>query len=288
MFSTAFIITPLVAALFVASPPLPTLVAAPAADATEQPRSVHVSVDVTELGPKGVGVDGLVLDKLTAKLQEAGFEVVEASAEAVQLRVRFVGLRVDKFDYGIHFELVDGDAVEPVIQWVACLLCVDANLLPLLDEHSPALIEALDRRLAGSATVEGEGEGEGAGDSTIGVDAVPEVGEPIAVIGPVGGVGIGVAALGLGAVVWGSVELGRGRVYEDGSSANPDRSWTDHRLRGRALLGAGLGGVALGTALIVTDVVIRAKRRKQAREQTGIVVPMAAPEGIGVAWFQRF
>src|SRR5690606_11552321 len=104
MLSTTFTVAPLIAALLVMSPPVPNVLAPPTTDAAETPRRVRITADSEELGRQGVGLDGLVLEQLGPKLQEAGFEVVDDGSAPITLHVRFEGLRVDEFHYGLHFE----------------------------------------------------------------------------------------------------------------------------------------------------------------------------------------
>ncbi|MFO7567810.1 MAG: hypothetical protein R6X02_34540, partial [Enhygromyxa sp.] len=145
MLNTAITISTLSATLLAASPPAPTLLLAP-----EGARKVHVEVDASALGPDGEGMDGLIQENLLPKLQEAGFELVDGGEEGIELRVRFEALRLEKFDYGVHFEFVEGDRVEAATQWVACLGCMDAKLLPLLEEKAAGVIAALEERVSES------------------------------------------------------------------------------------------------------------------------------------------
>jgi hypothetical protein len=44
----------------------------------------------------------------------------------------------------------------------------------------------------------------------------------------------------------------------------------------------------LGGALLVTDLVIRSKKRKTSRSQTGALTPQLSPTTVGLGWARRF
>ena len=97
--------------------------------------------------------------------------------------------------------------------------------------------------------------------------------------------GIGVAVLGVGALVWGGVELSRG-VVTDGL-ANEQRRLVDHGPRGTALVGVGAASLVVGAVLLGVDLGLRSKQRKQARSNTA-VAPFWTPGHAGISVAGRF
>lgn len=286
--------------LALATAPSDTLAQAPTA-AEDGPRPVRLELDASAVGERALGLGDLLHDELASVFEANGAELVDMSrSDAPQLRVRIGGKfkDIELFDYELHFELVEGDKVTKLIEPVACDECYDPELVVAVARQVSRLLEEVEARRAAAAAAAAEtdtGDGDaGDGDSGDGDTGDGDTGdgdttEPVPKpIGVLGGVGIGVATLGLGAVVWGSVELSRGRVHEVTAHTDPYRTWTDHKPRGTALLGAGIGSLALGTALVVTDVVLRAKRRKQVRSESGMILPITSPDGFGLVWVQRF
>ena len=218
--------------------------------------------------------------QLQPALEEAGYEVTDGFVD-LALQVRYAPVEAGQFrDHGIHFEVIKGKNVEPAIQWVLCNACGQVRLEELLTETTPQLVEALKKATQTPATQNTE---EGTHDDNpngSNNDTQPvELPKPI---GPMGGVGIGVAAVGLGVLIWGGVELSRGVVID--GLENEQRRLIDHRPRGNALVGAGAASLVVGIVLLGVDLGLRSKQRKQARSKTA-VAPFFTPQsaGIGVA-----
>lgn len=275
--------------LALATAPSEALAQAPTAT-QDGPRPVRFELDASAVGERALGLGNLLRDELASVFEANGAELVDMDrSDAPQLRVRIGGnfKDIELFDYELHFELVEGDKVTKLIEPVVCEKCYDEEFVVAVAQEMPVVLEAVEaRRAAAAAAGDGDGDsGDGDGDG----DGDGGSSEPLPKpIGPLGFAGIGVAAVGLGAVVWGSVELARGRVHDVTAHTDPYRTWTDHKPRGNALLGAGIAGIALGTALVVTDVVLRANRRKQLRHQSRMVLPVTSPDGFGLVWVQRF
>lgn len=278
MLSTTFILAPLVAALSVMTPPVPALLAESAADTAEVSQRVHITVDIAQLGPRGDGVDGLVIEELTPKLEQAGFEVVDDHEAAVTLHIRFEALREGKFDFGIHFEFVDGDRVDPATEWVACLSCADANLLPALDQLAPTLIEALEKHLAAPASNPNGIPSENGHDD-------PPVGPKPKPIGPLGISGAVGLAVGIGLSVGGGIVLANPK-QEITQSYEPFGVERDRTSLGVALLVPGATLVVAGTVMLAVDIAKRAKQRRLSENVT--VVPTVSPFGVGVGVAGQF
>ena len=262
-----------------ASPPEPE---APTAS-PETNAQIGLVVDASAIDEEYRGqLEVVTQRKLEPALEEAGYEIA-AGVVDIAVRVRFTPIEGGQSrDHGMHFEFIRGDEVEPAIQWVLCNSCGQARLEQLLADSTPRLIEALDIAVDEAAS-QTDGGAEDGGPEDTQAATVPKP------IGPIGGVGIGVAAAGLGTLVWGAVELSRGKVYDQESGvSHPYRPWTDHTPRGRILLGLGIGGAAVGAAILITDLVLRSKKRRSAKKDTGLLIPLMSPNALGMGWIQRF
>jgi hypothetical protein len=254
---------------------------------------VALQVDVADLPEAERGVAPVVLRELRAMLERAGHVILDDSTEgAIVLRARLRRMEAGNRNYGIHLEFMDGARATPAMEWTECIFCTEARVLERLQEVESELLSAIDRQQSQASAESDTGDdtsgdpppnGDGDGDG--------DVGPPpkIAPIGPMGGVGIGVAALGIGGVVWGALELSKGRVHDqDPDTLDLHRTGSDHTPRGKVSLGAGIGGVVVGGALLVTDLVLRSKRRKQPPMSTSVVVPFLSKDTIGLGWTGRF
>ncbi|PRQ09169.1 hypothetical protein [Enhygromyxa salina] len=221
-------------------------------------RSVCLEVDVEGLGDSGIGLDQTVRAQLGPRITQAGFVLVAADEATVVLQVRFRALQSGDYDYGVHFELVDHDQREPVIEWVDCHMCVDARLMPLLDEQTPKLLAALDARVA---AVEPEPRSVPppvlmpARDVETGeIVAEPDrsVEPPPRRITTVGISGAVIAGIGVGVLIGAGRELSRGVVVDDVGREQVVR--VDHRPSGYVLLGVGTTAVAAGLTMLLVDV----------------------------------
>jgi hypothetical protein len=255
-----------------------------------EPRTVRLELDVEDLGDKGIGLDQTVREQLSPPLRQANFELVtttdvEVEAE-VTLLIRFRALESGVYDYGVHFEFIDAGGSEPAIEWVDCHMCVDARLMPMLEEQTPALLAALAARVAEPSHVPAPvrvRERVAVRD-----DAATEVveGEDIADAGPeptpITGLGIGgsvVAGLGVGALIWGGVELSRGVVVGDTRGLHIIS--VDHRPAGYALVVSGTTALVGGVISLAVDLARQAKRRDQARVGHARFYPLLTPSRAG-------
>ncbi len=105
-------------------------------------------------------------------------------------------------------------------------------------------------------------------------------------LGPVGYLGIGAAALGLGGVIAGAVLLDRGVVVEDVGMTTIELA--DYRRPGAALLGVGLGLLVIGNVALGVDLGVLANRRR-ARTLARLdgVAPIFGPQ-VGFVLAGRF
>ncbi|KIG14938.1 hypothetical protein DB30_06240 [Enhygromyxa salina] len=243
--------------------------------ASPAPRTVRLEVDADELGDKAIGMSQMIVDRVGPRVRAATFELVgDGDPAEMVLRVRLRVLKSGEYDYGVHFEFVDdGGGREPAIEWVDCHVCVDARLIPVLDEQLPALLMSLEARVEALA----DAREAGAADET----PPPKV---------ITGLGIGgaiVAAVGVGVLIGGGVEVSRGVVLEDGLDEQGVR--TDHRAPGYALVGVGAAALVAGVILLGVDLGVQAKKRKQrAGAGQARVFPLVHSTSVGLGVSGKF
>lgn len=270
------------AALAVFGWSLPVAHSAPPAAAAARQR-VALEVDVDELPQAERGVASVVLEHMRELIEGGGYEVAP-EAETV-LRVRLRQLEAGDANYGIHFEFVEGDVVEPATEWTDCVFCTEARLLQKLDATEEALLKSIAERQAAGSSDDGGGEtgGEETGGDE-GGDGDGDVGKPVKPIGALGGAGIGVAVVGIGVTIGGAVQWSRGRVPNDDitSMISEGRDYTG---QGQLLVGIGVGAVVVGAVMLGVDVGLRAKRQKAPRAH---IVPTLSGKHAGISITGRF
>ncbi|MFV8750465.1 hypothetical protein ACNOYE_07925 [Nannocystaceae bacterium ST9] len=268
----------LMLALLVASPTV--LAQSPAAP--EQPLRVVVdtaALDEQDRERMRKFLQAGVVEEIEAK----GITVVE-DGSATTLRVRIEYLDEEDLEYAIHYDIQHGGEIYTDVPLALCTFCVDAKLLRAINGGLPAALKRLEE-LAEPVEPSPLEETDPVLEEPVPEDE-PEP-DRIAPIGPLGFTGIGVAALGLGATIAGAVELSKGKVYEQTSTG---LSWEfeDHRPAGKALLGTGVAVMAVGVALLVTDTVIRARKRKNSDSGKRAFFPVAGEGIVGAGFIQRF
>jgi hypothetical protein len=274
----------ILASILLAAPLLasssPAAAAPASADGERGSTQVRVVVDAKGLGEAAEFFEKEVTARVKEAVEGAGYEVVESVEAEVTVRVRMSFFNEEDLDYQVDVDISAGSELVR-LETLGCAQCVDEDLLGKIEGQGGEIVAGIDKALV--RVKEGGEEPSGGGD---GGGEVEEVG----VIGALGGVGIGVAAVGLGVTIAGAVELSRGRVYEGDPATSEARylRWSDSRPRGQVLLGVGLGTLALGGALLVTDLVIRAKKRKRQREQASAFVPVFGAEMVGLGWVRHF
>lgn len=270
--------------------------AAPAT-AEHEARTVRLEVDVEDLGDRGIGLDQAIRDQLGQQIERAEFELVdegEAAGEAeaaVTLSVRFRALQSGDYDYGVHFEFIDEDGRVPAIEWVDCHMCVDARLMPVLDEQTPALLAALDARLADPVQVPAPVPvlvpvRADRADQTVPARDLGEEPEHRAITG-LGITGSVIAWVGIGALIGGGVELSRGVIVET-NTGNERGERIDHRPAGYMLIGVGSTALVAGVVMLAVDLARQTKKRKQLRAGQAGVYPMFTPDGAGLGVLGKF
>jgi hypothetical protein len=240
---------------------------------SERPvRTVRLVIHVApELGEEAERYHERLDERLPPALEEAGFELVDDVTADASVRVSLLVDDLDNFAFRLETEITVGDQ-HTKLKPTPCEDCLIDKLYPAIDQQGPRIVDALQvaRVRSGSPTSHGETQ--------------PQAGDPPPPIGPLGGVGIGVAGLGLAATIAGAVELSKGKRY-DADTGAPDRTFVDHRPAGRALLGAGVAAVVVGAALVITDVTLRAKQR---RTPTRAMHPIFGEGVVGLGLIQQF
>jgi hypothetical protein len=253
------------------------LLAPPRAAALEpkQAARVRVVVDARELGEGESFFNEEVGARVRGLVEAKGYEVLDTVDADATVRVRITFFNPEDLDYQIDVDISAGSEIVR-LEPLDCPQCVDADLLAKIEGQDEAILAAIDKALAQDDESSKRGRARADRD---------EGGTQVAPIGPMGGVGIGVLGLGLGLTIAGAIEIGRGEVFDNAEGA-PLLTGEDHGPRGRILLGTGVGGVAIGAALLVTDLMLRAKQRK--RHRAGAAVPIITPTSIGVGWVGHF
>lgn len=273
----------LVCSLALSMPLAPSTAGAQApSEEASAPIRVYIETDTKALGERGLGMQGAVIREMRGAFEAAGVELLEPEDEdpnAVRLRIRFTGNAedVDVYDYELNFELIDGKTATQLIEPVACPKCVDAVLYEKLHEQVSPLVEAIKAETAtntdGSDSTPPSGDGDG--------DPATLPPKPIGVLG---GMGIGVAAVGLGVTIAGAVQWSRGRVPEI-DLTRPTSEGLDYTPQGKILVGVGVGTLVVGAVMLGVDLGLRAKQRRKSNYS---VVPTFGPQQAGISFHGRF
>jgi hypothetical protein len=244
------------------------------------PRPVRLELDASAVGDRALGLEDLLREELAPVFGANQAQLVDMSrSEVPHLRVRIGGKfkDIELFKYELHFELVEGDNVTKLIDPVVCEKCYDDVIVSTVGAQVPTLLEAVDARTA--AVDPGDGD-PGDGDSGDG-DSTPSR-KPI---GPIGGVGIGVAAAGLGITIAGAVQWSRGRVPDDDLTRRTSEG-RDYTGQGQLLVGLGAGALVVGVVMLAVDLSVLAKRRNGAARAQ--LLPTIGPERAGIVVQGRF
>lgn len=255
------------------------------------PRTVRLEIDVEGLGDTGIGLDQIVRRQLGPQLTQADFELVDQDnvEAAVTLQVRLRALESGEYDYGVHFDFIDGGRHIPAIEWVDCHMCVDARLIPMLDARAPELLMALEHRITEAAPAPAPTSAPLAASENPGPVDTPGLAEPEPqshVITRRGIGGLVLAGLGVGGLIWSGVELSRGVVTMD--NGNERIRYVDHRPAGYALIVGGTTALVGGAVLVFSDLSRQARRRNQLHASQPRVYPLLSPTGAGLGVIGRF
>ena len=268
-------------------------------DAARDVHRITFEVDWSELGKRGGGLDNKVREHLRPSFEAAGLQFVALDDDPeLHLRLRLRVLESDRWDFGLHFEFVDGDQVEPAVEWVDCYLCMDARMFPRLDELSPRVIANTLERLEDDAASSDEGEtgGESGDDDGGAGDDGPSDGDgngdggepapPPKTIGPLGFAGIVGLGLGAGLTIGGGVEISRGVHFSPIPEDLLRRTRVDDRTPGLVLLGIGVPVIVAGALMLGIDLARRSKARKNHPNMA--LLPLLGPQTNGLTFVGRF
>ncbi len=266
-------------ALSLAGPPtlLGAVEPAEAASPRSEPATVRVVVEAGELGDTSEVYEEVIGERIAALLRDSGYVLDDSVRADATLRVRVSFYNAADLDYQVEFDISAGAEIVR-LETLACPQCADEDLLRSIEGRGPQILTGLERALATVAGAAEPASAEIAEPGTEGGSA------PRRAFGVLGGVGIGVAGLGVGLLVGGGVELARGRVYDEVSRTPTRRTGVDHRPVGVALLSGGGVVLTAGVTMLVVNVV----RTRQRRERTTAAVPLLGPEFVGLGLAGQF
>lgn len=254
--------------------------AAWAAPATERP--LRVKIDASALAKADAPhIERFTLERIEPLLAERSYTRADDAADAIEIRFDYLDKK--DLEYAIYVDVFDdGKLVKPGIDWFVCKFCPQTMLADTVAKSFPAALDRLEQAEAEvetkAAPAEPAGEGTPPQEPS---DPGEEPSKPPKAIGWLGITGAVVAGGGLATTIAGAVQLAKGEVVEPTMSLR--QRVESYRPQGVALVSIGVGAVVLGTAAVVTDVVIRKKRRKAVA-----FVPSWLPRGAGAAVSIRF
>jgi hypothetical protein len=249
---------------------------------------VNLAIDTSLLDPAvAARLEPEIAKQLGPVLEEADLQVVTPPEVGKQtLSVQVTAFDEEQRNYEIELQLA-GEGGATTLATVTCDACNERRLIAELIEELPRLVELHEEKYAEA--------GDAIPLEKPGVDPlVPEVPERLVDspeteskrMSALGGVGIGVAVLGLGGLVAGGVELGRGKVHDDVPRLATYQTGFDHQPLGLALLGVGAVVLASGVTMLAIDS-IRMKTRRAGR-QTARVYPLWDAQSVGLQYSLRF
>lgn len=237
---------------------------------------VRVVVEAKELGDAGVPIIEAAAPSLRAAVEAAGYALEDSVEAEATVRVRITYFNADDRDFQVHVEISAG-AEMVRLESVGCPNCADEALVAVIEGQRDEILAALERTSSRAEEPQQQPQQVEPENEPIAPTPAPKP------IGVLGGVGIGVAVLGVGAIIGGGVELARGKVYDDVSRTRWDRTFVDHRPAGGALLGVGGVLLAAGVTMLVVDIVHSKKRREHA-----MAVPLLGPSMVGLGYTGQF
>jgi len=237
--------------------------------------SVRLVVDASALGQTSDVYEDVVAQELRTAFENSDYSLEDSVRADATVRVRIIFFNEADLDYQIEIDISAGPELVR-LDSIGCVQCADEDLMAKIEGAAPKILAGLEHALAASGESpeprEPDDPGQDAPSTTV------------KTITALGGVGIGAAALGLGLVVAGGVELGRGRVYSEATSRPTERTGFDHRPPGAALLGVGGAVLMAGVALLAVDLI----RIKNRRRQQAVAHPLAGPGLVGLGLTGRF
>ncbi len=255
-----------------ASPPVAEQVGS---DAVTEVERIRVIIDTSRLSKSdSERIRPYVYEQVIGYIEAEGFSVTSKKVPTT-LRVRIEYLDQEDLEYAVHYDIQRDVGASTDVPWVACVACVDAALLRKIEEGLPPALARI-RQLTPSEPEP--------------VEQPPTTDEPTKPApAPIGGLEIAgavLAGVGLGVVIGGGVEYGRG-VEVEGES-DQTRFRVDHRIPGGVMLGVGSAALLVGVALLATDLGKRAKQRKSADKREARVLPILGPGTVGLGFVGNF
>ena len=253
-----------------AAPPTPTLVRMMVPD--EDPASVRVELRIDTEGL------GETAEPMAMKIAERGAEVFAARGVAepsdpgdpiIVVVVERTGTEENPgFVVGFSLEQND-EIISGSVRQADCSLCTRGELLDMIADELPGLVElASEHQVAPAIGEEGGEEGGEGGEE--GGDG------DVAAIGPLGFAGIGLGVVGIAGVGVGAAFAARG--VEPVEPTNEER--TDYATPGLVVLSIGAAALIGGIVMIAVDV---SKRKKARKGQAGAGARIEA-RGAGFAF----
>jgi hypothetical protein len=228
-----------------------------------------------------------IAKQLGLVLEQADLHVVSPPEVGEHmLSVRLTAFDEEQRNYEVHLQLGSEGGVA-TLATVNCDACNERRLIAELVEEIPRLVELHEENC--------QKDGNAIALEKPGVDRLaPEV-PKLVVDSPetqakrmsaLGDAGIGVVVLGVGGLVAGGVELGRGKVYDDVPRKPTYKTGFYHQPLGLALLGVGAVVLASGITMLAVDS-IRMKKHRAGR-QAGRVYPLWDAHSLGLGYSLRF
>lgn len=240
-------------------------------------RPLRVKIDVSAIAEADAPhIERFTNERIEPVLRERSFARADDAGDAVEVRIEYIDPK--DLEYAIYLDVYDdGTRIEPGVAWFVCKFCPQSMVADKVAENLPAALDLLERAKAASEDG-GEAVAAPAGEPANPSDHPAKAVRPIGWLGITGAV---VAGGGLATTIAGAVRLAQGEVAEPSTTSR--QRVEDYRPQGRVLLGVGLGAVALGTAAVVVDVVMRKKKRDALA-----VAPTWLPRGAGVVFSVGF
>ncbi|MCX4239733.1 hypothetical protein [Paraliomyxa miuraensis] len=241
-------------------------------------RPLRVKIDVSTIAEADAPhIERFTNERIEPLLRDRSFAKADDAGDAVEIRIEYIDPK--DLEYAIYLDVFDdGTRIDPGVPWFVCKFCPQGMVADKVAENLPAALDLLERT---EATAEDQGKGEPASPIGEPPTVTDEPAKPVRPIGWMGITGAIVAGGGLATTIAGAVRLAQGEVAEP-SQASQQRV-EDYRPQGRVLLGVGVSALAMGTAALVVDVVLRKKKRDAVA-----VTPTWSPHGAGLALSGRF
>lgn len=242
--------------------------------------ATSLEIDLSELPDDEItrGLETRLREHQRDTLSRGGVEIRDDAEHRIEVTVRRYG------EDNLHYEAdvvlyLDQASTPDVSQKIQCELCRDSELVAKVGEE----VARLSGRILYAPTDD---------EQTAAVEPEPSPPEPddqnesVKPIGALGGIGIVLGVAGLATTIAGGVDLARGEVATNDDPGTQFGTVTDHRPRGRVLVGVGVGALVVGAVMIGVDVGLRGKKRRSRRAAR--LQLDAGPDFVGTSIRGRF